>query len=69
MLPGAEFQFLRYGEAVQVRGVTVSFHPAGHMLGSAQIRLEYLGQIAVVTGDYKLESDPTCQAGSQFDVI
>jgi len=56
----AEFQFLKYGESIKINGVDVSFHPAGHMLGSAQVRLEYRGQIAVVTGDYKLGVDPTC---------
>ena len=57
----AEFQFLAYGESIKIGGVDVSFHPAGHMLGSAQIRLEHRGRIAVVTGDYKLGSDPTCE--------
>lgn len=56
----AEFQFLDYGESVSVGGVNISFHPAGHILGSAQIRLEYRGRIEVVTGDYKLGVDPTC---------
>jgi len=56
----SEHEFLPYGEARTVGGVRVSFHPAGHMLGSAQIRLEHRGQVAVVTGDYKLQSDPTC---------
>ena len=60
MLPEADFQFLRYSEEIQVRGVTVSLHPAGHMLGSAQVRLEHRGRVAVVTGDYKLGRDPTC---------
>ncbi len=62
MSEDAEFQFLRYGESIQIGGVDVSFHPAGHMLGSAQIRLEYRGRIAVVTGDYKLGQDPTCES-------
>ncbi|WP_442506595.1 ligase-associated DNA damage response exonuclease [Novipirellula sp. SH528] len=57
----AEFQFLPYGESIKIRGVDVSFHPAGHMLGSAQVRLEYRGMVAVVTGDYKLGADPTCE--------
>ena len=61
MSDDAEFQFLAYGETVTIGGVKISFHPAGHMLGSAQIRLEHRGQIAVVTGDYKLETDPTCE--------
>lgn len=56
----AEFQFLPYGESVTVHGVDISFHPAGHMLGSAQVRLEHRGKVAVITGDYKLGSDPTC---------
>ena len=58
----AEFQFLKYGESISIRGVDVSFHPAGHMLGSAQVRLEHRGQVAVVTGDYKLGNDPTCES-------
>jgi putative mRNA 3-end processing factor len=56
----AEFQFVPYGESVTVGGVGISFHPAGHILGSAQVRLEYRGQIAVVSGDYKLGPDSTC---------
>ena len=58
----AEFEFLDYGESLSTGGVEVSFHPAGHMLGSAQIRLEHRGQIVVVTGDYKLGPDPTCKS-------
>lgn len=58
----AEFEFLPFGQSIKIGGVDISFHPAGHMLGSAQIRLEHRGQIAVVTGDYKLERDPTCKA-------
>lgn len=41
-------------------GVRISFHPAGHILGSAQIRVEHRGDIWVVSGDYKTEVDPTC---------
>ena len=58
----AEFQFLDYGQAINIDGVDISFHPAGHILGSAQVRLEYRGQVAVVTGDYKLGHDPTCES-------
>ncbi|TWT53794.1 Beta-lactamase superfamily domain protein [Rubripirellula amarantea] len=58
----AEFQFLPYSESITINGVKVSFHPAGHMLGSAQVRLEYRGKVAVITGDYKLGSDPTCDS-------
>jgi putative mRNA 3-end processing factor len=49
-----------YGEAVDLGGVRVRFHPAGHVLGSAQIALEYRGERVVVTGDYKRRADPTC---------
>ncbi|TWT95736.1 Ribonuclease [Neorhodopirellula pilleata] len=56
-----EFEFLDYGETRTVGGVKISLHPAGHMLGSAQVRLEYRGRVAVVSGDYKLQSDSTCQ--------
>ena len=42
------------------RGPKVSIHPAGHILGSGQIRLEYQGEIWVVSGDYKVEPDATC---------
>jgi putative mRNA 3-end processing factor len=41
-------------------GVTVSLHPAGHVLGSAQVRMEYRGEVWVASGDYKIEPDSTC---------
>jgi len=56
----AAFTFLPLGETVQHGGVSISFHPAGHILGSAQIRLEHRGYVVVISGDYKLEPDPTC---------
>jgi putative mRNA 3-end processing factor len=62
MSPDAEFCFLPYGQTVIVGGVQISFHPAGHILGSAQVRLEYRGQVILITGDYKLGADPTCEA-------
>lgn len=46
-----------YGEIRDINGVKVSFHPAGHIVGSAQIRMEYKGYVAVVSGDYKLQND------------
>ena len=49
-----------YGEAVRVGDVAVSLHPAGHVLGSAQVLIERPGCRAVVSGDYKRQSDPTC---------
>jgi len=51
-----------YGESFYMNGVKVSLHPAGHVLGSAQVRIEYGGEVWVVSGDYKLESDETCLA-------
>jgi putative mRNA 3-end processing factor len=45
-------QGLAYGEAVHLNGVRVSLHPAGHVLGSAQVRLEHGGQVWVAAGDY-----------------
>ena len=57
-----QLQTLAYGERIDHHGVTLSLHPAGHVLGSAQIRLEYRGEIWVASGDYKVEADGTCQA-------
>ena len=51
---------VRYGEVTEINGVRVSFHPAGHVLGSAQIRLEHRGEVWVASGDYKTHADPTC---------
>jgi putative mRNA 3-end processing factor len=52
-----------YGDRVDIGGdITASFHPAGHVLGSAQIRLERDGEVVVVSGDYKRRPDPTCAA-------
>ena len=49
-----------YGEAMRIGEVDVSFVPAGHVLGSAQIVLEHAGERVVVSGDYKRRADPTC---------
>ncbi len=46
-----------YGEVFTVNGVHISLHPAGHIIGSAQVRLEYQGEVWVVSGDYKLQAD------------
>lgn len=45
---------------IYINGVKVSFHPAGHIIGSAQIRTEYKGEVWVISGDYKLENDGIC---------
>lgn len=51
---------LAYGETIVLGGVSISLHPAGHVLGSAQVRLEKDGAVVVVSGDYKRRPDPTC---------
>jgi putative mRNA 3-end processing factor len=48
---------LAYDTPILINGVKVSFHPAGHIIGSAQIRLEYKGYIVVFSGDYKTQPD------------
>jgi putative mRNA 3-end processing factor len=53
-------QPIAYGDPLRVGEVDVSFVPAGHVLGSAQIVLEHKGEKVVVSGDYKRRSDPTC---------
>ena len=50
-----------YREQKVINGVSFTFFPAGHIIGSAQIRVEYKGEIWVVSGDYKLEDDGLCQ--------
>ncbi len=54
-----EFQPLR--QPLTVQDVRVTFFPAGHILGSAQVRIERGGRTMVVSGDYKRQTDPTCQ--------
>jgi putative mRNA 3-end processing factor len=53
-------QVVRYGETLTLGGTQVSFHPAGHVLGSAQIRVACGGMTIVASGDYKDVADPTC---------
>jgi putative mRNA 3-end processing factor len=50
-------QAVKYGEVITINGVRFSFHPAGHIQGSAQIRVEYKNDVWVFSGDYKLEDD------------
>ena len=52
---------IAYGEARQIGGVRVSFHPAGHVPGSAQIRIERAGEVWVASGDYKTAPDALCE--------
>jgi putative mRNA 3-end processing factor len=51
---------VEYGESLTLNGVHISLHPAGHILGSAQIRVEHRGEVWVASGDYKTEPDETC---------
>jgi putative mRNA 3-end processing factor len=55
-------QTLPWSKQLTVGEVCISFHPAGHMLGSAQIRIVYKGYVFLVTGDFKREADPTAEA-------
>jgi putative mRNA 3-end processing factor len=57
---GETQQPLAWGEAITVGDVRVWLQPAGHVLGSAQVAMEYAGARAVVSGDYKRVTDPTC---------
>lgn len=56
----SERQVAELGEKQRIGDVTVSFHPAGHVLGSAQIAVEWQGLRIVASGDYKRRADPTC---------
>ena len=58
----AAVQGADYGERQTLGDTIVSFHPAGHILGSAQVRIEHRGEVWVVSGDYKLAPDATCAA-------
>ena len=51
------YQGVEWGEPVYINGVRVSLHPAGHVIGSSQVRVEYQGEVWVVSGDYKTEDD------------
>lgn len=57
---GQSQQAVAYGETLTVGDTRVTLHPAGHILGSAQVAIEHGGRRAVVSGDYKRASDPTC---------
>ena len=62
----ATIQSVPYGRRMTIGDTVVSFHPAGHVLGSAQIRIEGSGGVWVISGDYKRAADPTCEA---FEVV
>lgn len=56
-----QLQTVEYGETFTINGVKFSLHPAGHIIGSAQVRVEYNGEVWVASGDYKLEDDGFCE--------
>jgi putative mRNA 3-end processing factor len=60
MGPAAAIEPVDWAKPVDINGVRVSLHPAGHILGSAQIRVEYKGEVWVCSGDYKTDPDSTC---------
>jgi len=62
----ATIESLPYGERLALGNISLSFHPAGHILGSAQVRIEGPQGVSVVSGDYKRASDPTC---TLFEVV
>jgi len=62
----ARIEGVPFGERVRMGEVTVSFHPAGHILGSAQVRVERGGEVWVFSGDYKRDADPTCE---EFETV
>ena len=53
----SNYQAVEWEEKIFMNGVQVSLHPAGHMIGSSQIRIEHRGEVWVVSGDYKIEDD------------
>ena len=57
----ADLEFQPLGKPLTIGGVKVTFFPAGHILGSAQIRIERNGESIVVSGDYKRQADATCR--------
>lgn len=59
---GAPIRGVAFGASETIGDVTVSLHPAGHLLGSAQVRVEHRGEVWVASGDYKIERDRTCEA-------
>ncbi|WP_312998277.1 ligase-associated DNA damage response exonuclease [Achromobacter animicus] len=61
-----DYRVHAYGEVFTLGNARVSLHPAGHVLGSAQVRIEVDGEVWVVSGDYKRQPDPTC---SLFEVV
>ena len=59
-------QTVGYNETIFINGIKISFHPAGHIIGSAQVRIEKDGEVWVVSGDYKIQDDNVC---TPFDAV
>jgi len=57
----AVIETLAFGQRQRIGSVMLSLHPAGHLLGSAQVRIEHAGRVCVVTGDFKIETDRSCE--------
>lgn len=66
LAPGSVVQGIPYGEKIRMGEALVSFHPAGHVMGSAQVRVERGDQVWVASGDYKRQPDRTC---ASFEVV
>jgi putative mRNA 3-end processing factor len=64
--PEARLETVDYGQTLTLGRTRVSFHPAGHVLGSAQIRIEGPDGVWVIAGDYKRAADPTC---APFEIV
>ncbi|MFK8052089.1 MAG: ligase-associated DNA damage response exonuclease [Woeseiaceae bacterium] len=64
--PSRRIDAVDYGERIRLGDTVVSFHPAGHVLGSAQIRVERGDEVWVASGDFKRDPDPTC---APFEVV
>ena len=60
------YQSVEWDEKINRNGVNISLHPAGHIIGSSQIRVEYKGEVWVVSGDYKTEDDGL---SGQFEAV
>jgi len=55
-----------YGEKFKINGITISFHPSGHILGSSQIRFIFAEEKWLISGDFKLQKDETCK---QYEIV
>jgi putative mRNA 3-end processing factor len=59
--PEISIETLVYGQVLKIKSVKLSLHPAGHILGSAQVKIEKNGNTLIISGDYKTQVDPTCE--------